>query len=843
MTKLITNFYYQSLFLPPNLYRIYIEGITGKYLRFMNQEAFEPLEFDKLRSLLSAYAQTPIGRKQLLELMPQEDLALIERAHQEVKECEDYQREFGRIRIPEMTDPAPLLSRLAIENTYLSAEEMLELQSIISAGHSLKTQFREVEKDFTALAAIISQIPNLAAIYQRLKASLLPSGEVNEDASPELKRLRREINNLRGRIYKHLSNVLELAGQENAAQDDFVTMRNGRFVIPVRNDFRSRVPGVVHGMSSSGATAFVEPLSTIEENNEIVRLKELEEVEITKVLFSISQQLRKDLPGLKSLVKALCELDIVVAKANFGQDYNCVKPEMNTQGELNLVSARHPLLEQNLRGTSSKVVPISLELSSKRNAMVISGPNAGGKTVVLKTVGLLALMAQSGMHVPARSARLPIFHQVLSDIGDHQSIAANLSTFSSHIRNISQMVEVIAPPALVMLDEVGTGTDPEEGAALGVAIVDFFKQKGAIVLVSTHYNPLKIYATETSGVVNASVEFDETTLQPTYQLLIDIAGTSSGIEIARRLGLQEEILAMARKRLDQRDLHQANFLKTIKIEAQRWQDLNTALESERQVTAERYQRLDDEFALKELSRQKEFEKQLASVIKEFSTQSERLLSELKDKSLATKLLKEQQKQVFQLKKQAQEIVVAKQKASSNNKVISNDSVNAKQVNANNAPGATFVYTFSVGDRVETELGQQGVVEEIKGEDIFVRVGAMRFKANSNSLRPIGQNVKKKAAYRLPVGVNLQREESNPLVNGEINVIGCTSEIACDRVDQFLDKAFIENFDRVRIVHGTGMGTLRRAIGLLLKSHPHVANFYQATSAEGGSGATIVELRQ
>lgn len=802
----------------------------------MNQQAFEPLEFDQLRSLLSAYAQTPIGRKQLLELMPQEDLALIERAHQEVKECEDYQREFGRIRIPEMTDPAPLLSRLAIENTYLSAEEMLELQSIISAGHSLRTQFREVEHEFLALAAIISQIPNLTAIYQRLRDSLLPSGEVNEDASPELKRLRREINSLRGRIYKHLSNVLESAGQENAAQDDFVTMRNGRFVIPVRTDFRSRVPGVVHGMSSSGATAFVEPLSTIEENNEIVRLKELEEVEITKILFSISQQLRKELPGLKSLVKALCELDIVVAKANFSQDYDCVRPEMNTQGDLKLVSARHPLLEQNLRGTSSKIVPISLEFTSKRNSMVISGPNAGGKTVVLKTVGLLSLMAQSGMHVPAHSARLPIFHQVLSDIGDHQSIAANLSTFSSHIRNISQMVDVIEPPALVMLDEVGTGTDPEEGAALGVAIVDFFKQKGAIVLVSTHYNPLKIYATETPGVINASVEFDEATLQPTYQLLIDIAGTSSGIEIARRLGLQEEILAMARKRLDQKDIHQANFLRTIKTEAQRWQDLNIALESERQATAEKYQRLNDEFAVQELSRQKEFEKQLASVIKDFSAQSERLLSELKDKSLATKLIKEQQKQVFQLKKQAQEIVITKQKAVSGN-------TNNSGQNLTKAPSETFLYTFSVGDRVETGLGQQGVVEEIKGDDIFVRVGAMRFKATSTSLRPIGQNVKKKAAYRLPVGVNLQREESNPLTSGEINVIGCTSEVACDRVDQFLDKAFIENFDRIRIVHGTGMGTLRRAIGSLLKSHPHVANFYQATSSEGGAGATIVELRQ
>ncbi|MBI4851255.1 MAG: endonuclease MutS2 [Acidobacteria bacterium] len=806
----------------------------------MNQQAFEPLEFNELRNLLSTYAQTPIGLKHLLELTPQEDLIKIERKHLEVKECSDYQREFGRIRISEMVDPAPILERLAIDNTYLSAEEMLELQSIISIGTNLRMQFREVEGKFPSLAVIINQIPNLSALHQRLRNTLLPSGEINEDASPELKRLRREINALRNRIYKHLSNVLEQAGQENALRDDFVTVRNGRFVIPIRTDTRSRVPGVVHGTSSSGATAFVEPISTIEENNEMIRLKELEEAEIIKILFSLSQQLRSELPGLRSLVKALSELDVVVAKANFGDDYNCIRPEMNTTGELKLVSARHPLLEHNLRATPNKIVPISLALDKERNAMVISGPNAGGKTIVLKTVGLLALMAQAGMHVPAHSARLPIFKQVLADIGDHQSIAANLSTFSSHIKNISQMASSFQAPALVMLDEVGTGTDPEEGAALGVAIVDYFKQKGAIVLVSTHYNPLKFYATETPGVLNASVEFNETTLQPTYRLLIDIAGTSSGIDIAKRLGLQEEILALARKRLDQRDLHQANFLRTIKTEAERWQDLNLALESERQTTAEKYQHLEEAFSLQEQSRQKEFEKQLASIIKDFTKQSEQFIAQLEDKSLASKLSKEQQKRAFQLKSIAQNQV---SKVKTTSKISSNQQSNKAQMQASKESEPIFAPSFSVGLRVETELGQQGVIEEIKGHDIFVRVGAMRFKASPSTLKVIGQNIKKKPAYKLPVGVNLAREESETITNSELNVIGCTTDVACDLVDEFLDRAFLENYDRIRIVHGTGLGKLRNAISSMLKSHPHVATFYQATSAEGGAGATIVELRQ
>lgn len=806
----------------------------------MNQQAFESLGFTELLSLLSTYAQTPVGLKKLLALTPEEDLAKIERSHLEVKECSDYQRETGRIRISEMADPAPLLDRLAIANTYLSAEEMLELQSIISTGNNLRTQFREVETKFPTLASIINQIPNLSALYQRLRNTLLPSGEINEDASPELKRLRREVNNLRNRIYKHLTNILEQAGQEHAVRDDFVTVRNGRFVIPIRNDNRSRVPGVVHGMSSSGATAFVEPISTIEDNNEMTRLKELEETEITKILFSLSEQLRAELPGLKSLVKALTELDIVVAKANFGDDYNCIKPQMNTEGRLKLVSSRHPLLEHNLKGSGNKVVPISLELDNKHNAMVISGPNAGGKTVVLKTVGLLALMAQAGMHVPAHSASLPIFKQVLADIGDHQSIAANLSTFSSHIKNISQMASIVESPALVMLDEVGTGTDPEEGAALGVAIVDYFKQKGAMVLVSTHYNPLKIYATETPGVINASVEFNETTLQPTYRLLIDIAGTSSGIDIAKRLGLQEEILVLARKRLDQRDLHQANFLKTIKTEAERWQDLNLALESERQATAEKYQRLEEDFSSQEQSRQKEFEKQLANIIKDFTKQSEQFISELEDKSLANKLIKEQQKRTFQLKTNAQSQV---SKVKSTVKSPSGQLLNKAQTASNKETEILFAPKFSVGLKVETEFGQQGVIEEIKGDDIFVRVGAMRFKASPSTLKATGQSPKKKPAYKLPAGVNLAREQSENTVHGELNVIGCTTEVACDLVDEFLDKAFLDNFDRVRIVHGTGLGKLRNAISSMLKSHPHVANFSLATSAEGGAGATIVELKQ
>lgn len=785
----------------------------------MKTQALEALEFDRFKQILLAYAQTPLGHKELHNLTPSTDIDFIRRSHEEVSECVSFQREYGNIRISSMEDPSRPLERLAIASTQLDSDELLQLQSIISIGHSLRQEMRDLRDRFTHLYAVIGRLPDLSRLWRKLRGTLMPSGDVNEDASPELRRLRREIALVRNRIYRKLENLIEQAGSEGAVRDEFVTQRNGRFVIPVRHDFRSRVPGVVHGTSSSGATAFVEPIVAIEENNELVRLRELEAIEVAKVLFSLSEEARKELPAIRELVAALAHLDTIVAKANFAKDYNCVKPQMNTEGRLELQDARHPILEHTLRQSQGQIVPISFRLHANSSAMVISGPNAGGKTVVLKTAGLLALLAQSGLHVPAKDAVLPVFASILADIGDHQSIAANLSTFSSHISNIREMAEAVTLPALVLLDEVGTGTDPEEGAALGVAIVDYFRRNGACVIVSTHYSPLKYYATQTPDVVNASVEFDEKTLRPTYRLLLDIAGTSSGIEIARRLGLQEEILETATKTLDRKDLHQANFLKFIQTEAERLRQLTAALEEERQVTAQKYEQIERQFAVRDQKRQSEFESEIAAVIKRFEKVSSDLISELKDSVAASRLAKERDRKLSKLKQEARTVLAE-----------------SSGVQVSKPP--QVLKDFSVGDLVTTELGQQGRIEQISDGDIFVRVGSMRFKARASGLTPI----KKAAAPKLPAGVNLQRRESALESSSELNLIGSRVEEALSRVDEFLDAAFLEGFDRVRIIHGAGTGRLKRAISEFLKSHPHVATFQQAASSEGGAGATIVELR-
>lgn len=790
----------------------------------MKTQALEALEFDRFRQILLAYAQTPLGHKELQNLTPSTDIETIRRSLEEVGECIAFQHEYGAIRINSMADPTLPLERLAIANTQLDSNELLQIQSIISIGHSIRQEMRNLRERFTHLYAVIGRLPDLSQLWRKLRETLTPSGDVCDDASPELRKLRREITLVRNRIYRKLEALMEQAGSEGAVRDEFVTQRNGRFVIPVRHDFRGRVPGVVHGVSSSGATAFVEPIAAIEENNELVRLRELEAIEVAKVLFSLSEEVRKELPAVRELITALAHLDTIVAKANFAKDYNCIKPKMNTEGHLELVDARHPILEYTLRQVQGQVVPISFQLNANSSAMVISGPNAGGKTVVLKTAGLLSLLAQSGLHIPARDAVLPVFASILADIGDHQSIAANLSTFSSHISNIREMVDQITLPALVLLDEVGTGTDPEEGAALGIAIVDYFKHKGACVIVSTHYNPLKHYASQTPRVVNASVEFDEKTLRPTYRLLLDIAGTSSGIEIARRLGLQEEILDTATKMLDRRDIHQANFLKFIQTEAERLRQLTAALEEERQVTAQKYEQLEREFAVRDQKRQREFEAELAEVIKRFEKISSELISELKDSAAVSRLSKERNRQISKLKHEAKAVFVR-----------------SSQVQANEPP--QVLRDFSIGDLVTTELGQQGRIEEINDSDIFVRVGSMRLKAQASNLTPIEKKVVEKTSRKLPAGINLQRREDTNLSSSELNLIGSRVEEALARVDEFLDAAFLEGFDRIRIVHGAGTGRLRRAILDLLKSHPHVATFQQATSSEGGSGATIVELKQ
>ncbi|MGH9900125.1 MAG: endonuclease MutS2, partial [Pyrinomonadaceae bacterium] len=479
--------------------------------------------------------------------------------------------------------------------------------------------------------------------------------------------IRHDINRLRTQLTRSLESLMHR--REDAIQDQLVTIRNDRFVIPVKAASKGSITGVTHGSSSSGATLFVEPLESIESNNELLALHEAEEREIARILFELTRELAAQVSSIEIAAVAIEELDIVRAKALFADTFKCVEPKIGEEGVLKLVDARHPILEKQLResGADDKIVPISLAITNEEPALVISGANAGGKTVVLKTVGLLSLMALSGIGCPASEATVPFYHLVVADIGDNQSLSANLSTFTSHISNIRTMIDLCAEASaqrglsLVLLDEVGTGTDPDEGSALGVAIVDHFRRAlRTHTLASTHYRGLKIYAAQEQSVTSASVEFDEKTLRPTYRLLIGMEGASSGLEIARRFGLPKQIINDAASRVSTASLDATRYLAQISHEASVATELRKALEEERRAVAEKYATLEEEMERRASKRQKDFEVQLteitAQITAQFETKAAEILSRIEDSAARVKLKRETERRTAELRRVQQRAV-------------------------------------------------------------------------------------------------------------------------------------------------------------------------------------------
>ena len=812
----------------------------------MQRQALDTLEFVHLQAVLLQRVRTPLGVT-LAEALPIfTDQNEIVHQLKLTSEGVRYLREGTALDLHDLPDPHAALGKLSVPDVNLEPHEILNLLRLISVALGLRETFRWDERsgaadNYPLIRAITDQVPNLRNLYAKLRQRISPSGEIEDFASPGLREARYQLSKARETLQRKLESILKKADADHALRDEFITIRNERFVIPIRNDNRGAVQGVVHGMSSSGQTAFVEPLETIEMNNELVRLREIEANEIVKVLFEITEELRYEREALGTMAEVIGQVDFIAAKARLALDQNAVEPTINEAGRLNLQDARHPLLETNLRAQGLAIVPLSLELDAVQRVMVISGPNAGGKTVVLKTAGLLSLMAQAGLHVPAKSADLPIFEQVYADIGDNQSLTANLSTFTAHLANIRAISESLLAPALILLDEVGTGTDPEEGSALGIAMVDYFRERGAHVIVTTHYSGLKVYATNTPGVVTASVEFDEKTLKPTFHLLTGLAGASSGIEIARRFGLPAAITDRAAARVQTASADAAEFLRKLKEQHDSQRQQLAALEEERAAVAQKYAKLELEFFQRERDREKEFKSDLQKVVADFTTKANELVGKIEDEAAQRKLRKEVERRSSELKAAA---------TMTGRKL---------QFDTNTAKGEPVVETtepevfeIQIGDRVKVlSLGQDGVVESIgagNDEVISVQVGALRFREARENLRLVERKTASKAAAKagiagLPKGVSVSLNEDRPDVRSELNIIGKTVNEATDEADKFLDAAYMNNHERIRIVHGTGMGVLKKAMADFLTGHPHVSKFYAAPQGEGGNGATVVELKK
>ena len=836
----------------------------------MHEQAFTILEYDQLRALINRGAQTPMGQARVAALRPLENVAELKKQLAAVSECVELRKRGGTWTFGELGDPAEKLALLRVEGTILEPAAMLEIKSLSDHAMSARASILAERQASPVLWSFVERLPvELSRLSARIANKILPSGELDDRASPELARIRHEITGLRSRITRTLESLMRKSGE--AIQDELVTIRNDRFVIPVKSDHRARVNGVAHGYSSSGATAFIEPLETIEANNELQALHEAEAREIYKILFGLTEEVREQLPALELAADAVAELDFINAKSVFHQKFNCVIPEIAGSADilpaLELAEARHPLLEENLRASGSPVVPVSFSLDEENNSMVISGANAGGKTVVLKTAGLLSLMALSGVPVPARAARIPFYVSVLADIGDHQSLAANLSTFTSHVANISRMIEICKAPALVLLDEVGTGTDPEEGSALGVAVVDHFREAcGAQVMATTHYSGLKMYAANEAGVLNASVEFDEKTLQPTYRLIVGVAGSSSGLEIARRFGIPGQVIDTALELVKDSSRQASEYLRRIKREAEEGESLRAALEEERVAVAEKFASLDKQAERQERERQVLFQKSLDAIIREFEKRSRELVATIQDKSERLKVDRESQRRVAELKREAQRATNAGSKRESMSAPASTSGRGVrvmrdglvvkkeKEFEEGRAPEeeytASEVREIAVGDTVKLRsFGSVGIVDSLKGDEAEVRVKSLRFREKLENLELVELSASAKTKTEKLAGLRAGRANEVQLKavqgNGrsELNVIGQTTDEAVDAVDKFLDEASLASFSQVRIVHGHGTGALRKAIAELLKDHPHVARFVAAPQDQGGSGATVVELKQ
>jgi DNA mismatch repair protein MutS2 len=796
------------------------------------------LEFESLRDLLRGYTSSPLGQKRVAALAPSTDRNWIENQQQLTSEIREFRRVGGHFEFAGLLDINQVVQKSRIEGAALETAEIRDVVLVVDRAAEWKeialSPPAAMKIEWKAAAALSSGIADFTQFLRGFRNKILPDGTLDDRASPELARVRREIEKQKRLIQESLRAYLRRLAEGGAVQDELVTIRGERFVIPVKIEQKRRVQGVVHGASSSGQTVFVEPLETIEQNNELVRLLDEEQAEIHRILLEMTQRIGEHSDAILLAADVLADLELQFAKARFAEDYSCVPVALREASSLFLRDARHPLLERNLKAKSGQIVAISLELDGDRRELVITGPNTGGKTVALKTVGLLALMAQSGVPVPADRAELPVFDAVLADIGDYQSIEQNLSTFSAHVTNINFISRTASAQSLVLLDELGSATDPEEGAALAVAIAEHFRQIGCIAVISTHHTSLKVYGVNTPGVLNASVGFDEATLQPTYELKTGVPGASAGINIAQRLGLNPSIIESARSKLGTQTRDVGQFLDRLHQELREAEAGRFRLKAREEELEREKTRLAAEGKKEQQAKIKEMEKKLETLLHDFEYHAREAINAIQDRASAQKLSKDAERRISKLRREFRDQF---------DSTVVAHSTGADHGDPHAQP--QVVKHVSEGDTVKLKsVGRPALVTRRLDDNHFeVEIGAMKMKIARDDIAEVivrAADSPVKAARARGISVSLEKEDAN--VPSEINVIGHTVDDATREVEKFVDRAFLAGLPRVRVVHGSGMGILRKALRQYLQKHPHVESVTEPPQNEGGGGATVVELR-
>ena len=821
----------------------------------MYEGALRALEFERVVEVVGSFALTPLGTAALARLHPFDDRRAVQEALTATSECVGYVESNGPLALRGPDDLEDILAALAIDGRLLEGRQLLGLAQFLASVDAVRTAIEQATGGpFPTLRGVIERSRSFDTEVAAIRRILDQDGTVGDHASPELRTIRDRLRKQRNRLRSTLESYLRGKDTARYLQDQVVSERSGRFVLLVRAEHRSAIPGIVHGSSGTGATLFLEPLSTVEINNEIVALEDDETAEVRRILLELAGAIRKRALDLRHTLDAATGIDTIQARAGFATLIDGVEPALASDTRIVLPQARHPLLIPAVRrrlgapndhgddDPGAGPVPVDLVLEPPTTTLVVTGPNTGGKTVALKTAGLLSLMAQTGLHVPAGpGATVTIFKVVFADIGDEQSLSASLSTFSGHITNIVSMERHLALPALVLLDEIGAGTDPVEGGALGAAVIDHFKTRGALVLATTHDDMLKSYASTTAGVTCAGFGFDPTTFAPTYRLTYGAPGRSLALEIASRLGLPPAVIGDARQRRSFRESQLADHLERID------EDLRE-LESQRSVVRTEARRLSVE--------RDTLESELARVRERELKAREQLRSRVESEARAAR--EEIDGVVQDLRRRVRELEAAAPSAAADARpraVSTGDAgtlgreargaVDAVVERVREAAGhdpaperpAEKVSPPVVGARVLVQtLGVEGDVRTLHGSEAEVEIRGKRLRVAVSALRKLGAPPPP-APARVTVSVS---SVSGPL--GDLNVIGCTVDDAVARAAKYLDQALLQEQRTLRVIHGHGKGHLRRAIAAFLGEHPLVSRFAPAPPEQGGGGVTEIELK-
>ncbi|WP_202080390.1 endonuclease MutS2 [Caldalkalibacillus salinus] len=786
----------------------------------MNDRVLSVLEFPKIKEQLMAHTSSYIGKEKVEKLTPVFDYDWVVEQQRATEEGSTVLRLKGSVPLGGIRDIRASIKRARIGGM-LNAEELLDIASTLYGGRQTKTFIEQLLEDIELpiLENLAQQISSLKALEQEINACIDEHGEVMDAASPTLRQVRAQIRTFESRSREKLEQMIRSSSAQKMLQDAIITIRNDRYCIPIKPEYRNHFGGIVHDQSASGATLFIEPSAVVTINNQLREAKVKEEKEIEKILRQLSDRVMEAVEELDVNIQALADIDFIFAKAYYAKSLQGVQPKVNQEGYFHLKQARHPLISK------EEIVPITFELGDSYSSMVITGPNTGGKTVTLKTLGLLTLMTCAGLAVPAEEeTEIAVVSNIYADIGDEQSIEQSLSTFSSHMTNIVRILQELDDQSLVLFDELGAGTDPTEGAALAMAILDDVYNRGARVVATTHYSELKAYAYSKEGVMNASVEFDVETLRPTYRLLVGVPGKSNAFSIAHRLGLSDDIIKQAQGQLGEDDTRVEAMIAS--LEENRKQAEKDRTEADRykqevQKLRHELQQKEEKLESEKQHRIEEAEKKANEYFTKRMQEADEIIQTLRDKASKDETVKEHV--LIDAKKQLDDL---KETTERKSKPAKTNKAKKKGAQSFRAGDEVYVHTF----------GQKGhIVEKASDKEFLVQIGIMKMKVATDQMEKVHREQQPKVAPRPTV------KTANEPAKMEVDLRGQTTDEAILQVDRYLDQALLSGYQQVYVIHGKGTGQLRKGVQDFLRKHKRVKNIRLGGAGEGGSGVTVAEL--